>query len=88
MGFVLDQRRSGRARSDELLRGEELGELAPPSPSSVTIVPCVRGGRAVTVSTTVHAAARPTSSALTPRSASDHVSTGFFFAAMIPLNDG
>jgi hypothetical protein len=32
--------------------------------------------------------ARPTCEASTPRSASDQVSTGFFFAAMIPLNDG
>ncbi len=29
-----------------------------------------------------------TSPASTPRSASDHVSSGFFLAAMIPLNEG
>ena len=38
--------------------------------------------------TAVYAADSPTSSASTPRSASDQVATGFFFAAMIPLNDG
>jgi len=54
----------------------------------VTISPAVRGGRAVVSSTSVHAADRPTWSASTPRSPSDHVSIGFFLAAMIPLKDG
>ena len=34
------------------------------------------------------ALARPTSAASTPASASAIVATGFFFAAMIPLNEG
>ena len=56
--------------------------------SSVTIVPAVRGGRAVTSVTSVQAATPPTWSAESSRSASDQVCTGFFFAAMMPLNDG
>jgi len=34
------------------------------------------------------ALANPTSARSIPASASDNVATGFFFAAMIPLNDG
>src|SRR5512139_110195 len=62
--------------------------VAPEPSSSVTISPCVRGGRAAVSSTWLHEADRPTWDASTPRSESDHVSTGFFFAAMIPLNEG
>ena len=60
----------------------------PPSPSSLTIVPAVRAGRCAAESTAVHAPTRPTSSAPIPRSPRSSDSTGFFFAAMIPLNDG
>src|SRR5690606_32811534 len=60
----------------------------PPSPSSVTISPLVRGGRASTDSTFDHAASRPTWEGSMPRSASVQVCTGFFLAAMIPLNEG
>ena len=38
--------------------------------------------------TVVSALASPTSPASTPTSARVSVATGFFFAAMIPLNDG
>ena len=38
--------------------------------------------------TVLSAFARPTSLASSPASASDSVVTGFFFAAMIPLNEG
>src|SRR5699024_197458 len=62
--------------------------LVPPSPSSVTMVPCSRGGRLLVASTWVQALARPTWPASTPRSARAHSSTGFFFAAMIPLKEG
>src|SRR5680860_47814 len=71
-----------------LLTRNSASFAAPDPSSSVTTSPCVRGGRASVDSTVVHAADRPTFSASTPRSASDQVSTGFFFAAMIPLNDG
>src|ERR1700760_2656171 len=60
----------------------------PPSPSSFTISPAVRAGRRSADTTEDHAAPSPTSDASTPRSARLHVVTGFFFAAMIPLNDG
>lgn len=77
-----------RRRSDELALGEEAGELG----SAVALVlddgALARGGRASKEVTLVQAASRPTSSADTPRSASVHVSTAFFFAAMIPLNEG
>src|SRR5690606_20152410 len=62
--------------------------LMPPSPSSVTISPAVRGGRGVVDRTLVQALSRPTSPASMPRSARLHCSTGFFLAAMMPLNDG
>ena len=48
----------------------------------------LRGGRLANSTTADVAPARPTSSAGTPRSASDRVCTGFFLAAMMPLNDG
>src|SRR6202041_1407324 len=62
--------------------------LAPPSPSSFTTTPAARGGRAAKSATAVAAPASPTDPASTPRSASDSTCTGFFFAAMIPLNVG
>ncbi len=62
--------------------------VAPEPSSSVTISPWLRGGRSSVPSTADHAASRPTSPASTPMSESDQVSSGFFFAAMIPLNDG
>lgn len=54
----------------------------------MTISPFVRGGRSRVADTDDHAADKPTWSGSTPRSPSVHDSTGFFFAAMIPLNDG
>ena len=62
--------------------------VAPEPASSVTISPCVRGGRSSVSTTSVHAAPAPTCAASTPRSDSDQVSSGFYFAAMMPLNDG
>ena len=74
--------------SDELLRGQELGHLAPPSPSSFTIMPACRGGRVAKLDHLGGRAGQPDRGGVEPRSASDSVCTGFFFAAMIPLNDG
>jgi hypothetical protein len=48
----------------------------------------VRGGRGTASSTSVSEPARPTSPASRPRSATDHVCTGFFLAAMIALKLG
>src|SRR5215470_16011990 len=62
--------------------------LTPPSPSSLTITPAARGGRAAKSATAVADPPSPTASAPRPMSASDSVCTGFFFAAMIPLNEG
>ena len=54
--------------SEELVGGQELDELAAPAPSSsVTIVPAVRGGRAVTSTTSVHALATADLLGLTAR---------------------
>ena len=61
---------------------------APEPSSSVTISPADRGGRWVVSSTCDQATDSPTFSASTPRSDSDQVYSGFFFAAMIPLNEG
>src|ERR1700722_4438080 len=60
----------------------------PPSPSPFTICPAARAGRRTADSTALRAPPGPTSDASTPRSARLHVCTGFFFAAIIPLNDG
>ena len=65
-----------------------LGSEVTVDATTVTISPAVRGGRASVPSTLVHACSRPTSPASTPMSDRDQVSSGFFFAAMIPLNDG
>src|SRR5690606_40242689 len=62
--------------------------VAPDPSSSLTISPAVRAGRSVTFSTVVHAASRPTSPASTPMSDRLSDSSGFFFAAMMPLKDG
>src|SRR6201996_4248454 len=62
--------------------------LLPPSPSSLTIVPAARGGRSAKSTTSVAALARPTSAVSMPASAADITCSGFFLAAMIPLNDG
>src|ERR1700752_1794880 len=62
--------------------------FAPPSPSSLTTTPAARGGRAAKSSTQDAAPPSPTEPAPTPRPASDRTWTGFFFAAMIPLNVG
>jgi hypothetical protein len=62
--------------------------LLPPSPSSFTTTPAARGGRLAKSSTHYPAFASPTDPASTERSAIDRVCTGFFFAAMIPLNVG
>src|SRR4051812_30412593 len=62
--------------------------FAPPSPSSLTIWPACFGGRGENSATSVPEPSRPTLSASMPASASDSVVRGFFFAAMMPLNDG
>src|ERR1700749_1339440 len=62
--------------------------LVPPSPSSLTTVPAARGGRSAKSTTSVCALPRPTSDGSIPASAQDSTCSGFFFAAMIPLNDG
>jgi len=79
---------SAGAGSDELLGGQELGEPGAAVALVGEIWPCWRGGRLVNDSTFVHAASSPTCEVSTPRSDSDHVSTGFFFAAMMPLKEG
>src|SRR5205814_7784410 len=60
----------------------------PPSPESTTLLPPCRGGRLPCSTTTLDAPVRPTSPGAMPRSASVRVSTGFFLAAMMPLNEG
>ena len=60
----------------------------PPSPSSFTTCPAARGGLAAKSATVVADPASPAAPVSTPRSARARVCTGFFFAAMIPLNDG
>src|SRR3954452_24536767 len=62
--------------------------FAPPSPSSLTICPACFGGRGENSATSVPEPSKPTLSASMPASASDSVVSGFFLAAMIPLNDG
>src|SRR6202000_948760 len=62
--------------------------LVPPSPSSLTTVPAARGGRSAKSTTSVDPLPRPTSDGAIPGSAQDSPCSGFFFAAMIPLNDG
>ena len=62
--------------------------FVPPSPSSFTICPACRGGRAAKSATPVDAFASPTAEASTYSSASVSFCTGFFFAAIIPLNVG
>src|SRR5204862_4980170 len=62
--------------------------LTPPSPSSLTTVPAWRGGRWACSTTSVAAPPSPTRAGSMPASASDIICTGFFFAAMMPLNDG
>src|ERR1700735_5147000 len=62
--------------------------LLPPSPSSLTTVPAWRGGRSAKSTTSVDAFPKPTRLVSIPASAQDSTCSGFFFAAMIPLNDG
>src|SRR6266702_2595170 len=62
--------------------------LTPPSPSSLTTMPASRGGLCAKLTTSVAAAPRPTWAGSSPASATLSTSTGFFLAAMIPLNDG
>src|SRR6266568_694049 len=82
-------RHDSAAPQRNLLLDRNSTSCAAPVPSeSVTTVPALRGGRAVTPVTCDHATEPPTSSADKPRSDSAQVCTGFFFAAMIPLNDG
>ena len=58
------------------------------SPSSSIFSPASRSGAAPTDTIFWRAPAQPTWSAPRPRSATVTWSTGLFFAAMIPLNDG
>src|SRR6202044_1317289 len=62
--------------------------LLPPSPSSLTTVPAARGGRSAKSTTSVAALARTPRLGSIPASAQDSTCSGFFLAAMIPLNDG
>jgi hypothetical protein len=61
--------------------------LAPPSPSSVTISPCSRGGRFDGQDLGV-GAAEADLTGVDAQVGQLHVSTGFFLAAMIPLKEG
>ena len=60
----------------------------PPLPSSVTMVPLARGGATVASTTLEREPAQPTSEASMDAAARSSVSTGFFYAAMMPLNEG
>src|SRR6478735_1956668 len=60
----------------------------PASPSSVMMVPAVRGGRASAVSTAVQEPDLPTWAASTPMSARLKVVMVFFLAAIMPLKFG
>ena len=62
--------------------------FTPPSPSSLTTWPAWRGGLLLNDATCDGALAMPTWPASMPASATVSVVSGFFFAAMIPLNEG
>ena len=74
---------SGAFRS---CRNSTIFSAAEPSSSIFTVSP--RAGGSLERLDLVREPASPASSAPTPRSASETVSCGFFFAPMIPLSDG
>src|SRR6202022_534042 len=61
--------------------------LTPPSPSSLRITPACRGGRWAKSTPSVPPPASPPAAGSIPASARVSVCTGFFFAAMMPLDD-